>query len=234
MNPTIEQGAFLVVEGSQPKTADMGELLKNVGLESEAADLEKALSLVQEKRFDGILVDSALPCNGILEVVSAVRATTKNEQTPIAILGSETDASLLQKTNRFGGVVFIVDRSKDRYLQRVMDLVRLAMMHLKNRWRSVPLTAGVACAVNGYCFSTPAAEVSETCLRVRRHPALVLGATAELAFRLPNGSCIFTSGMVSVHEGSNTVLQLDAASHVNRYLLQEFVLSTITEHEAVA
>jgi hypothetical protein len=122
-----------------------------------------------------------------------------------------------------GNNFFVVTSSDDGGQRDVLDLTRLAVLECKARASIVPLTVGVACEVRGYCFATPGIALSETCIRLKRHQCLVLGAAANLTFRLSNGPTFHLAGTVSVHSGDASVLQLHDLSNVDRFRIRAFI-----------
>ena len=87
---------------------------------------------------------------------------------------------------------------------------------------AIPLACVVECAVDGDKFRANAVSLSETCVRVHRHPRLSLGTTARISFRVPCGRCADGIGTVVTHDGENTVLHLDLGNADRSRLLECF------------
>jgi CheY-like chemotaxis protein len=214
----------MVIEPDQKALAETSAVLGSCGVDANCfMDAGAATQAVSADRFDGIFVAARLLEDASSELMQRVRTSSANQQTPIVVMAERDDHQAKQRALQAGGTFFLVKPSDRERFRNVLEVTRLAMVEQQRRTLSVPLATGVACSVNDYCFSTPGVAVSECCIRVRRHQSLVLGATASLSFRLPNGVCIFLTGTVHAHEGMHTALQLHPMSQTDRFRLRQFI-----------
>ncbi|MDD5750916.1 MAG: response regulator [Candidatus Peribacteraceae bacterium] len=79
---------FLVIEDDRPTNDSLQRKLQKIGFETEGCfDGEQGLNKMNEKTYDGIMLDLMMPIKDGFAVL-AKRSTTKNPTTPVYVLTS--------------------------------------------------------------------------------------------------------------------------------------------------
>lgn len=87
MEPTNStKKTFLVIEDDKSMNDSLQRKLQNIGFETEGCfDGEQGLNKMNEKTYDGIMMDLMMPIKDGFAVL-AKRSTTKNANTPVYVL----------------------------------------------------------------------------------------------------------------------------------------------------
>jgi CheY-like chemotaxis protein len=118
----------LVVDDNEPTRALIARILEQeLGVRSVlAGSCEEALRLAAETEFDVVLLDLLMPGIGGFEVLRAIRADSKNRDTPVIILSVLDDRQSVERCMALKAHAFI---TKPVSRQVVAGMVRA---HLPN------------------------------------------------------------------------------------------------------
>jgi CheY-like chemotaxis protein len=138
----------LIVEDNIASLELMTEVF--VSLKAEVhpiSDSEKAVTMVNQEKFDGIFLDLEMPNLNGFDLARLIRKTSWNKATPIIIVTGRDDRKTMQEAFTIGATFFLqkpVDRQKLSVLFRT---VSGGMIENRRKYTRTPIQANVACTV---------------------------------------------------------------------------------------
>src|SRR5258708_8036026 len=115
-------------------------------------DSEKAVSMINQEKFDGIFLDLEMPNLSGFDLARLIRKSSWNKSTPIIIVTGRDERDTMQQVFSIGATFFLqkpVDRQKLSILFRT---VCGGMLDNRRRHERVPLQTEVACLVADRSF----------------------------------------------------------------------------------
>lgn len=215
---------LLIVEDDVASLELMSEVF--ISLKAEVcpiSDSEKAVSLVNQQRFDGIFLDLEMPSPNGFQLARLIRKSSWNKSTPIIIVTGLEDRQIMQQAFSIGATFFLqkpVDRQK---LSALFRTVRGGMLENRRRHTRVPVQTEVSCTVGSRAMSGVSWNLSQGGIQVETGN-LHSGETVRLSFRLPvSDLAIDVAGVVVWVKENRQGIQFTNVSARDQQSIRDFV-----------
>jgi CheY-like chemotaxis protein len=223
-SPPTKSLKVLVVEDDLASLELIYEVLVSLDVEVfPASDSERALTVAQNEKFDGIFVDLHMPRIDGFKLMKAIRSNGWNQRTPVIVLTGMGDRDTMQRAFAAGATFFLRKPVDRRQLTSLLNSTRGTMLINRRRFRRVPFNAEVTVIFGSVAREVRSLDLSESGMLVEGLNVDV-GKAVQLSFRLRNqGSLISVQASVKrVDKGSTGMLFQDVkGSH--QQLLRDFI-----------
>jgi CheY-like chemotaxis protein len=215
---------LLIVEDDVASLELMTEVFTSLKADAcPVSDSEKAVSLVNQQKFDGIFLDLEMPSPNGFELARLIRKSSWNKSTPIVIVTGRNDRQTMQEAFSIGATFFLqkpVDRQK---LSALFRTVRGGMLENRRRYARVPLQADVTCTVGSRTINGITWNLSQGGIQVEV-PELSSKDRVRLSFRLPvSGEVIEAAGTLVWVGEKRQGIQFTNVSAKNQQSIRRFI-----------
>jgi CheY-like chemotaxis protein len=175
----------LVVEDDPASLELMTEVFASLQTDVRpSSDSQKAATLVNQERFDGIFLDIEMPNLNGFELAQMVRQSRWNKSTPIVIVTGREQRDTMHQSFAMGATFFLqkpIDRLK---LAGLLRAVQGPMHENRRRYARVPMQTEVRCCVGRKKLTGATWNLSQGGMQLEV-PDLTAGETVQLSFTLP-------------------------------------------------
>jgi len=189
---------LLVVEDNIANLELMTEVFTSLKAEVRPiSDSEKAVSVVNEEKFDGIFLDLEMPKLNGFDLARLIRKSSWNKSTPIVIVTGRDERQTMQDAFALGATFFLqkpVDRQKLSVLFRT---VSGGMLDNRRKYIRVPIQADVVCTVGSRSLRGVSWNLSQGGMQVEVGDLKPKDAV-RLSFQLPRPAVTIDAGGVVV------------------------------------
>jgi DNA-binding response OmpR family regulator len=214
---------LLVVEDNIASLDLMTEVFTSLKAEVRAlSDSEKAVTLINQEKFDGIFLDLEMPKLNGFDLARLVRKSSWNKSTPIVIVTGRDERQTMKDVFEIGATFFLqkpVDRQKLNVLFRT---VSGGMLENRRRSIRVPIQADVACTVGSRNLRGVSWNLSQGGMQVE-----VSGLRAKdvvrVSFRLHSGVVIDAAGVVVWGTETRQGIQFTSVSEKSQQSIRTFM-----------
>jgi CheY-like chemotaxis protein len=218
---------LLVVEDDPASLELMTEVFTSLKAEVSAVrDSEKAVTLVNRQRFDGIFLDLGMPSPDGFQLARLIRKSAANKSTPIIIVTGVDDKGAMQQAFSIGATFFLqkpIDRQK---LNRLFRSARGGMLNNRRRYIRVPLKTNVRINIGAKLFAAVSWNLSEGGIQVEAK-GLSLRDNVELSFSLPASDIsIEASGVVAWVGENRQGIQFTHVTSQSQQAISKFIAAT--------
>src|ERR1700732_1603175 len=137
---------LLVVEDNIASLELMTEVFTSLKAEVRPiSDSKKAVTAINQERFDGIFLDLEMPNLNGFDLARLVRKSSWNKSTPIIIVTGRDGRQTMQESFAIGATFFLqkpVDRQK---LSILLRTVTGGMLENRRKYTRVPIKSDVTC-----------------------------------------------------------------------------------------
>jgi CheY-like chemotaxis protein len=176
---------LLVVEDNIASLELMTEVFTSLKAEVRPiSDSEKAVTLINREKFDGIFLDLEMPNLNGFDLARVIRKSPWNKSTPIVIVTGRDERQTMQDAFAIGATFFLqkpVDRQKLSILFRT---VSGGMLENRRKYTRAPIQADVACTVGSRILRGVSWNLSQGGMQVEVGGLRPKDA-ARLSFQLP-------------------------------------------------
>ena len=200
---------LLLVEDDIPSLEMMTEVFGSLNAEVRPVnDGERAATLVNKERFDGIFLDLEMPKIHGLELARRIRMSSWNKSTPIVVVTGRDDKHAMQEAFAIGATYFLhkpIDRQR---LSKLLRTVRGGLFLNRRRYSRIPLQTDVTCIKQTATFKGSSLNLSHGGIQLD-NANLKQGETLRVCFNIPDhGAPIEALGTVVWTDGVRQGIQL--------------------------
>ncbi|HUK87703.1 MAG TPA: response regulator [Terriglobales bacterium] len=217
---------ILVVDDEPSVLNLIQEVLTLMGAEAYTLNsAPAALQMLEQQRFDGILVDIMLPEINGLEIIRQARRSERNRQTPIVALSGSDDQKTMESSLAAGASFFLHKPFDHKSLTRMLNSTRGSMLQERRRHARFPIHCPVQCEAGSTPFNAAGHDISEGGMRLLVSRPLSPGTTIAVSLTLPGQNlpfeargrvvCVEDEGTLSLQFGE---LSLQARSQLRAFL----------------
>jgi CheY-like chemotaxis protein len=215
---------LLIVEDDLASLELMAEVFTSLEAEVRpVSDSQKAASLVNQERFDGIFLDLEMPNLHGFELARRIRESSWNKSTPIIIVTGRDERDTMRRAFSIGATFFLqkpVDRQKLSILFRT---VRGGMLENRRRYARAPVQTEVICTVGSRALRGVTWNLSQGGMQVEvddLHPK----DTLRVSFQLPvSGLKLEAVGTVVWAKENRQGIQFTNVSPQNEQSIRQFI-----------
>src|ERR1700732_4009590 len=215
---------LLVVEDNLANLELMTEVFTSLKAEVlPISDSEKAVSAVNQEKFDGIFLDLEMPKLNGFDLARLIRKSSWNKSTPIIIVTGRDERQTMRDAFAIGATFFLqkpVDRQKLSVLFRT---VSGGMLENRRKYVRVPLQTEVICTVGSRTIRGISWNLSQGGMQVEAND-LQSKDKVRLSFRFPvSGVSVDVVGTVAwvteKRQGIQfTTLSPEAQQSIRKYI----------------
>jgi CheY-like chemotaxis protein len=196
-----------------------------------SSDSQEAASILANEKFDGIMLDVAMPKMDGFELTRKIRSTPPNQQAPIIMITGLDDVDTIRRAFEAGATFFIGKPFSREKIYAIIRSARGAMLAERRRCARVPHRTSVTCTWGGERFNTTSISIGEGGMALESSGTAQVDEVIELEFNLPDAKKpIKVTGKIRVKEGSGrTSIEFTDPSDVGRDAIREYIQGKVTE-----
>jgi CheY-like chemotaxis protein len=215
---------LLVVEDDLASLELMTEVFTSLKAEVRPmSDSEKAVTAINQQRFDGIFLDLEMPNLNGFDLARLVRKSSWNKSTPIIIVTGRDERQTMRESFAIGATFFLqkpVDRQKLSILFRT---VTGGMLENRRKYTRVPIKSNVTCAVGPKTLRGVSWNLSQGGMQVEVG-GLRSKDEVRVSFRLPvSGEVIDPVGTVVWANEERQGIQFTRVSEQHQQSIRKFI-----------
>jgi CheY-like chemotaxis protein len=207
-------------------------MIEPLGVEVRTStDSQEAALILANEKFDGIMLDVAMPKMDGIELTRKIRSTPPNQQAPIIMITGLDDVDTIRRAFEAGATFFIGKPFSREKIYAIMRTARGAMMAERRRCARVPHRASVTCIRGGERFNATSISIGEGGIALESSGTVQVDEVIELEFNLPDSKKpVKVTGKIRVKEASGrTSIEFTDPSDAGRDAIREYVHGKVTE-----
>lgn len=227
---------ILVIDDEPAVLALMQEVLTLMGVEAyPLSSAPAAVQMVEEQRFDGILVDILMPEINGLQFIQKVRRKERNRRTPIVAVSGSEDQKTMEEALAAGATFFLHKPFDHKSLARMLNSTRGSMLQERRRHTRCPIHGPVQCQAGSARFNAAGHNISEGGIRLLTSKRLAPGTQVSVFLTLTGQNQPFEApGQVVASEEPGTLaLQFGELGTLARSQLRAFLGSQMERPQLV-
>jgi CheY-like chemotaxis protein len=216
--------------------ADVCRLVKNMveplGVEVRTcSDSREAALILETEKFDGIMVDIAMPNLDGFELTRKIRSTPPNQQAPIIMITGLDDVGTMRRAFEAGATFFISKPFSREKIYAIFRAARGAMLAERRRCARLPYRTAVTCFRGEEKFVVTSVSIGEGGLGLESSGTAAVDDELTLDFNMPDANQpIRVTGKVRIKEASGrTSIEFINPLEPGREVIREYVYGKITE-----
>jgi len=215
---------LLIVEDDLTNLELMAEVFTSLKAEVRpVSDSADAVGMVNQERFDGIVLDLEMPNLNGFDLARLVRKSSRNKSTPIIIVTGRDERQTMQEAFAIGATFFLqkpVDRQKLSILFRT---VSGGMLENRRKCTRVPLQTEVICIVGSRTVRGMTWNLSQGGMQLEAND-LQSGDRVRLSLRLPvSGVSIDATGTVAWAKEKRQGIQFATLSTSAQQSIRDYI-----------
>ncbi|MGO8735134.1 MAG: response regulator [Terriglobia bacterium] len=195
------------------------------------SDSREAASILETEKFDGIMLDVAMPNLDGIELTRKIRTTPLNQQAPIIMITGMDDVDTMRRAFEAGATFFIGKPFSREKVYAIFRSARGAMLAERRRGARVPHRTAVTCVRDEERFTATSTSIAEGGMGLESSGAAVVDGVLTLEFTMPDVKRpIKVTGRVRVKEVSGrTSIEFIDPMESGRDLIREYIYSKVIE-----
>jgi len=149
------------------------------------SDALKAGQLLEQERFDGILLDAWMPGSNGFDLTVRARSTPINREVPIVMLTASNDVETMRQGFKAGITFFLCKPFSREQLASAFRALRGPMLSEKRRHARLPFRTSVACKIGERNFVSDSLNIGEGGMLLGASGGADVGQDIEVNFTLP-------------------------------------------------
>ena len=149
------------------------------------SDGAKAGQLLEQERFDGILLDAWMPGSNGFDLTVRARSTPINREVPIVMLTASNDVETMRQGFKAGITFFLCKPFSREQLASAFRALRGPMLSEKRRHARLPFRTSVACKIGERNFVSDSLNIGEGGMLLGASGGADVGQEIEVNFSLP-------------------------------------------------
>jgi CheY-like chemotaxis protein len=196
-----------------------------------SSDSQEAALILEKEKFDGIMLDVAMPGLDGFELTRRIRSTPPNQQAPIIMITGLDDIDTLRRAFAAGATFFIGKPFSREKIYAIFRTARGAMLAERRRCARLPYRTSVTCVRGEERFNATSISIGEGGMGLESSGTAQVDDVLALEFNMPDvKQPIKVSGKVRAKEASGrTSIEFIDASDSGRDAIREYIQGKITE-----
>jgi len=223
----------ILVVDDEPEVCRMVKtMVEALGAEVQtSSDSREAALILERDKFDGVMLDVAMPGLDGFQVARRIRSSQVNRQVPIIMMTGMDDVTTMRRAFEAGVTLFIGKPVSRERVNAIFRAARGAMLAERRRSARLPFRAAVNCEWEEQRFSSTSINISEGGMAIENSGAAKVGEALRLEFNLPDArQPIKVTGTIRGKESTGrTSLEFTEASEASRALIRDYVFGKTAE-----
>ncbi len=196
-----------------------------------SSDSLEAAKILEKEKFDGIMLDVAMPNLDGFQLTRKIRATPPNRQAPIIMITGMDDVDTMRRAFEAGATFFIGKPISREKVYAIFRTARGAMLAERRRYARIPYRTSVTCVREEERTNTTSINIGEGGMRLEGSGAAAVDDTVSLEFNMPDvKDAIKVTGKVRGKETSGrTSIEFINPTEASRGLIREYIFGKVTE-----
>jgi CheY-like chemotaxis protein len=196
-----------------------------------SSDSREAASILETEKFDGIMLDVAMPNLDGIQLTRKVRATPPNQQAPIIMITGLDDVDTMRRAFEAGATFFIGKPISREKINAIFRTARGAMLAERRRCARLPYRCTISCVRHEERFTATSTSISESGMELESSGTAEVAEVLTLEFNMPDVTRpIKVTGKVRDKDASGrTSIEFIDPSEIGREVIREYVYSKIME-----
>jgi CheY-like chemotaxis protein len=187
------------------------------------SDSQKAASLVNQERFDGVFLDLGMPNLNGFDLARRIRESSWNKSTPIVIVTGRDQRDTMHEAFSSGATFFLQKPVDKQKLSMLFRTVRGGMLESRRRNTRGPIQTDVVCEVRDRVLRGMTWNLSQGGVQVEVGDLQPEDAV-RLSFRLPvSGVSLEVAGTVVWAKEYRQGIQFTNVSTQNEQSIRDFI-----------
>jgi CheY-like chemotaxis protein len=223
---------ILVVDDEPEVCRLVKSMVEPLGVEVRtSSDSLEAASILEAEKFDGIMLDVAMPNLDGFQLTRKIRATPPNQQAPIIMITGLDDVDTMRRAFEAGVTFFIGKPISREKIYAIFRTARGAMLAERRRYARLPYRTTVSCVRGEQKFTATSTCIGEGGMELESSGTAVLADVLSLEFNMPDVTQpIKVIGKVRNKDASGvTSIEFMDPSEGSRRVIREYVYSKVTE-----
>jgi len=207
-------------------------MVEPLGVEVQtSSDSQEAALILERDKFDGIMLDVAMPGLDGFQLARRIRATPLNQRAPIIMMTGMDDVDTMRRAFEAGVTFFIGKPVSRERVYAIFRTARGAMLAERRRSARLPYRTGVNCAWEDQRFNSASINISEGGMAIENSGAAAVGDLLTLEFNMPDArQPIKVTGKIRGKDPSGrTSIEFVDSSEASRGVIREYICGKITE-----
>ena len=196
-----------------------------------SSDSQEAALILANEKFDGIMLDLAMPKLDGFELTRKIRSTPPNQQAPIIVITGLDDVDTMRRAFEAGATFFIGKPFSREKVYAIFRTARGAMLAERRRCARLPYRASVTCVRGAERFNATCISIGEGGMGLESSGIAQVDDILALEFNLPEAKKpIKVSGKVRAKEASGrTSIEFIDPSDAGRDTIREYIHGKVLE-----
>ena len=196
-----------------------------------SSDSQEAALILANEKFDGIMLDLAMPKLDGFELTRKIRSTPPNQQAPIIVITGLDDVDTMRRAFEAGATFFIGKPFSREKVYAIFRTARGAMLAERRRCARLPYRTSVTCVRGTERFNATCINIGEGGMGLESSGTAQVDDVLGLEFNLPDAKKpIKVSGKVRAKEASGrTSIEFIKSSDDGRDAIREYIHGKVLE-----
>jgi CheY-like chemotaxis protein len=196
-----------------------------------SSDSREAASILEHEKFDGIMLDVAMPGLDGFQLARKIRTTPPNQQAPIIMLTGMDDVETMRRAFEAGVTFFIGKPISRERVYAIFRTARGAMLAERRRNSRLPYRTAVNCVWEEERFAATSTNISEGGMGLESSGGAAVGDQITLEFNMPEAKePIKVTGKIRNKDASGrTSIEFIDPTEASRGVIREYIYGKITE-----
>jgi CheY-like chemotaxis protein len=201
-----------------------------VEVRTSSDSLEAALIATSDK-FDGIIMDVAMPVMDGIELTRRIRSTPPNQQAPIIMITGMDDVATMRRAFQAGATFFIGKPFSREKIYAIFRTARGSMLAERRRGVRLPYRVAVSCVRGEDRFVATSMNLGEGGIALETSDPAVVNDVLTLEFSIPDVKRpIKVTGQIRRKDPSGrTSIEFVDPLESGRDLIREYIYGKVIE-----
>jgi CheY-like chemotaxis protein len=196
-----------------------------------SSDSQEAAMILANEKFDGIMLDIAMPKMDGFELTRKIRSTPPNQQAPIIMITGFDDVDTIRRAFEAGATFFIGKPFSREKIYAIFRTARGAMLAERRRSAHVPYRTSVTCVREGERFNATSISIGEVGMTLESSGTAQVDDVLTLEFNMPDlKKPVKITGKIRVKEASGrTSIEFVDPRDAGRDVIREYIHDRVSE-----
>jgi CheY-like chemotaxis protein len=196
-----------------------------------SSDSQEAALILANEKFDGIMLDVAMPKMDGFELTRKIRSTPPNQQAPIIMITGFDDVDTIRRAFEAGATFFIGKPFSREKIYAIFRTARGAMLAERRRCARLPYRTSVTCVREGERFNATSINIGEGGIALESSGTAQVDDVLALEFNMPDvKKPIKVTGKIRGKEASGrTSIEFTDSSDAGRDVIREYIRGKVAE-----